>query len=186
MTMTMTLQAKQRRRRRQRAVGYVLVVAAWAGSIGLSTVLAPPEWLHLTALFVHLASLIVGLGAVLMVEWYALLWASEWRTVHDLRRVDKTLRLPIWLGLFGLLASGALLQPDLESPLTIVKLVAVLILALNGVALTRFTTRFVQFPLKMRFTSLPIRVRISFIGTAVLSQLAWWTAVGIGLLNTTT
>jgi hypothetical protein len=182
----MTPKAKQRRRRRLRAVGYVLVTVGWAASIGLSTLLAPPEWLHFLALFVHLASLIVGLGAVLMVEWYAMLWVSDWRSVHDLRRVDKTLRVPIWFGLIGLLASGAFLQPDLESPITIVKLVAVLVLSLNGVALTRWTTRFVLFPPKMRFGALPIRARIGFIGTAVISQLAWWTAVVVGLLNTAT
>ena len=120
----------------------------------------PPPWLHTVALFVHLASLIVGFGAVLMVDWYALLWVTEWRTVRDLRQVDITLKLPIWVGIIGLLASGALLQPDLGSPLTLVKLGAVLVLSLNGVAITRWTTSLARFPRKTRFSSLPRAARI--------------------------
>lgn len=182
----MTLKAKQRRMQRRRAVGYVAIAAGWAASIWVSTLLAPPPWLHGVALFVHLASLIVGLGAVLAVEWYGLLWATEWRSPRDLRQVDVTLRLPIWAGLIGLLASGALLQPQLDSTLTIIKLSAVLVVCLNGVALTRWTAYLSRFPRKMRFRSLPRKARIRFIASAVVSQIAWWTAVIIGMLNSTT
>lgn len=179
----MTLKAKQRLRRRRRAVGYVVVAAGWAASVGLSTLLAPPPWLHAAALFVHLASLVVALGAVLMVEWYALLWSTEWRSVRDLWQVDVTLKPLIWTGLVGLLASGALLEPDLESPLTLTKLAAVLLVSLNGVAITQWTFYLARFPKHMRFAALPPRARVRFIASAVVSQLAWWTAVIIGMLN---
>jgi hypothetical protein len=182
----MTLRSRQRLRRRQRAVAYVGVAVAWAGSIWLSTLLAPEPWLHVLALFVHLASLVVGLGAVLMVEWYALLWATDWRSARDLRQVDVTLRLPIWVGLIGLLASGALLQPDLDAPLTMVKLGAVLVVSLNGVAITQWTAYLARFPRKMRFASLPRKARLRFAASALVSQIAWWTAVIIGMLNSTT
>lgn len=182
----MTLKAKQRLRRRQRAVAYLAVAVAWAASVWVSTLLAPPSWLHGLALFVHLASLVVGLGAVLMVEWYALLWMTEWRSPRDLRQVDVTLRLPIWAGLIGLLASGALLQPDLGAPLTIVKLGAVLVVSLNGVAITQWTAYLARFPRRMRFASLPRKARLRFVASAIVSQIAWWTAVVIGMLNSTT
>jgi hypothetical protein len=180
---TMTLKAKQRRLQRRRAVAYVAIAGVWAASIWVSTLLEPPPWLHGVALFVHLASLIIGLGAVLTVEWYGLLWATEWRSVRDLAQVDVTLRLPIWVGLVGLLASGALLQPDLDSPPTLVKLGAVLVVSLNGVALTRWTGYLARFPRKMRFRTLPRKARIRFISSAVVSQIAWWTAVIIGMQN---
>jgi hypothetical protein len=182
----MTLKAKQRLRRRQRAVAYLAVAAAWAASVWGSTLLAPPTWLHDVALFVHLASLVIGLGAVLMVEWYAFLWATDWRSPRDLRQVDVTLRVPIWAGLIGLLASGALLQPDLEAPLTIVKLAAVLVVALNGVAITQWTGYLARFPRRMRFRSLPWKAQFRFVSSAIVSQIAWWTAVVIGMLNSTT
>jgi hypothetical protein len=179
----MTLKAKQRLRRRQRAVAYLAVAAAWAASVWGSTLLAPPTWLHDVALFVHLASLVIGLGAVLMVEWYAFLWATDWRSPRDLRQVDVTLRVPIWAGLIGLLASGAFLEPNLDSPATIAKLAAVLVLSLNGVALTRWTSYLARFPPRMRFRNLPWRARFRFVASAIVSQIAWWTAVVIGMLN---
>ena len=182
---TTTIKARQRRRKLHRAVAYVAIAAGWAAAIYVSTLLVPPPWLHTVALFVHLASVIVGLGAVLMVDWYALLWVTEWRTVRDLRQVDITLKLPIWIGIIGLLTSGALLHPDLGSPLTIVKLGAVLVLSLNGVAITRWTTSLARFPRKTRFNSLPRAARLQFMTSAVISQVAWWTAVVIGMLNST-
>ncbi|GAA1762479.1 hypothetical protein [Agromyces humatus] len=184
--MTTTIKARQRRKQRHRAVAYVAIAAGWAAAIWISTLLAAPPWLHTIALFVHLASLIVGFGAVLMVDWYALLWVTEWRTVRDLRQVDVTLKLPIWVGIIGLLASGALLQPDLGSPLTIIKLGAVLVLSLNGVAITRWTMHLARFPRKTRFSAVPRPARIRFISSAVISQIAWWAAVVIGMLNSTT
>lgn len=182
---TTTIKARQRRRQRRRAVAYVAIAAGWAASIWISTLLVAPPWLHTLALFVHLASLIVGFGSVLVVDWYALLWVTGWRTVRDLRQVDVTLKLPIWVGIVGLLASGALLQPDLDSPLTLVKLGAVLVLSLNGVAITRWTMHLARFPRKTRFGSLPRAARVRFITSAAISQVAWWTAVVIGMLNST-
>ena len=41
--------------------------------IFISTLINPPQWLQLVALFVHLISLVVGFGSVLAVDWYGLL-----------------------------------------------------------------------------------------------------------------
>ena len=68
-----------------------------------------------------------------MIEWHALLWATGWSNVRELRQADRTMILPVWAGLAELLASGALLEPDLAQPTTVVKLAAVLVLSLNGV-----------------------------------------------------
>jgi hypothetical protein len=35
----------------------------------------------------------------------------------------------------------------------------------------------------MRFRNLPWRARFRFVASAVVSQIAWWTAVVIGMLN---
>ncbi len=183
--MTTTRRQKQARRRRARAVAYAAVTAFWVLTVWLSTILRPAEWLHGVALFVHLASLVVGLGAVLMIEWHALLWATGWSTVRELRQADRTMILPVWAGLFGLLASGTLLEPDVTSTATQVKLAAVLVLTLNGVALTRWTSDLARVPPTARFRSLPRGVRVGFLTSAIVSQAAWWTAVAIGLLNAT-
>jgi hypothetical protein len=181
----MTIREKQARRRRRRLVAYASVTAAWALAVWASTVLSPPDWLHMAALFVHLGSLVVGLGAVLMIEWHALLWATGWSHLREFRQADRTMILPVWAGLAGLLASGALLEPHLEQPTTLVKLAAVLVLSLNGVALTRWTSDLARLPPRAHFRSLPRRARAAFVASAIVSQAAWWTAVVIGLLNST-
>jgi hypothetical protein len=183
---TSTLSEKQRRRQRRRILAYAGVAAAWVASVWISTLLAPPEWLHLLALFAHLASLVVGLGAVLAIEWHALLWATGWSSVRELRQADKTMILPVWVGVGGLLASGALLQPQLDSIQTVIKLIAVLVVAINGVALTRWTGELGRLPANASFRTLPRRVRVGFVTSAIVSQVAWWTAVFIGMLNSTT
>ncbi|WP_353827054.1 hypothetical protein [Agromyces sp. SYSU T0242] len=181
---TTTIRQKQQRRMRRRWLAYAVVTLAWAVTVGIGAVLSPPAWLHDAALFVHLASLIVGLGAVLMIEWHAALWATGWSSVRELRQADRTMILPVWLGLGGLLASGALLSPDLSSPMTLLKLGAVLVLSLNGVALTKWTSDLARLPGRARFQSLPRRAKAGFVASAIVSQLAWWTAVVVGFLNT--
>ncbi len=184
--MTLTLKQKRRRRQRLRIVAYAAVTVAWAASIWISTLLAPPDWLHTLALFGHLVGLVVGLGAALAIEWHALLWATGWSSVRELRQVDQTMILPVWIGLAVLLATGALLQPHLDSPATVIKLAAVLLVALNGVALTRWTGDLARIPPNARFQALPRGIRVRFVVSAVVSQIAWWTAVFIGMLNSTT
>ncbi|MGR0218581.1 hypothetical protein [Agromyces sp. ZXT2-6] len=179
------MREKQRRRRRLRLAAYAGVAAAWALTVWLGTLLSPPEWLRTPTLFLHLASLVVGLGAVLMIEWHGLLWATGWSTAREVRQADRTLIVPVWLGLAGLFATGALLQPDLGQPLTVVKLGAVLVLALNGVALTRWTADLARMPAKAHFGALPRAARVGYVVSGVVSQLAWWTAVLIGMLNST-
>lgn len=179
------LARRLRAQRLRRALAYAGVVVAWAASIALGAVLDPPAWLHAVALFVHLASLVLGLGAVLVIEWHGLLWATRWSSLREVRQADRTLILPIWVGLSGLLASGALLHPELESPATAVKLAAVLVLTLNGVALTRLTADLGRLPAELPFARLPRAVRTRYLASAVVSQLAWWTAIVIGLANTT-
>ena len=168
-----------------RAAAYAVVAVVWALTVWVSTMLSPPDWVRMPALFLHLASLVVGLGAVLMIEWHGLLWATGWSTAREVRQADRTLILPVWVGLAGLLATGALLQPHLDQPLTVVKLVAVLVLSLNGVALTRWTSDLARMPAKAKFRSLPRAARTGYVASGVVSQMAWWTAVLIGMINST-
>ena len=60
-----------------------------------------------------------------------------------------------------------------------------LVLSLNGVALTRWTTTLARFPRKVRFSTLPREGQFRFVSSAVISQIAWWTAVLIGMMNST-
>ena len=89
-----------------------------------------------------------------------------------------------WLGILGLFASGAFLEPNLADPLTVVKMLAVLVVAMNGVAMTRLTAELGRLPARARFAAIPRSLRMWCVWSAVVSQVGWWTAVILGMLNT--
>src|SRR5829696_3814537 len=116
---TTILRERRRSARHRRALAYWAVLLAWTASVAVSTTIQPTGWLHFSALFVHLASVIVGLGAILMVDYNGLLWAGGRRSLREVRESDRLALAPAWLGVAGLLLSGAFLHPNLESPLTL-------------------------------------------------------------------
>ncbi|MDY0908198.1 hypothetical protein [Microbacterium sp. CFBP9034] len=182
--MTIPLTERHRRTRHRRAVRYWCVLLAMYLSLTLGAELRPPEWLHYGALFVHLGSVIVGLGAAVLLEICGLLWIRGRSTLGDLRRIEPTVTGLAWLGIAGLLASGAFLEPDLAEPLTALKMLAVLIVALNGVAMTRLTGALGRLPAHVEFVRLPTRVQLWCLWSALVSQAGWWTAVIVGMMNT--
>jgi hypothetical protein len=178
------LAERRRVARHRRALGYWGVLVAMFLSLWVGSTVVPPAWLHTPALFGHLASVIAGLGAAVLLELSGLLWMLRRAALDDLRRVERLVSTLAWLGIAGLLATGAFLQPDLGEPLTAIKMVAVLIAAMNGVGMTRLTDELARLPAGVRFSALPRRLQAWCVWSAVVSQSAWWTAVLIGMLNT--
>jgi hypothetical protein len=135
----------------------------------------PPAQVHDVALFVHLAALVVGFGGVLAVDWVALLFAAGRRRLSDLLETADTMLVPIWGGYAGLVASGLLLEPDLHSPITQVKLVLVVVIGLNGgLAL------WLHNHLEHGAGRLPMMIGGL---CATISQIGWWGATLVGFLN---
>ncbi|MFI9063694.1 hypothetical protein ACIGQE_17670 [Streptomyces sp. NPDC053429] len=134
--------------------------------------------LHTAALFVHLASLVLGFGAVLSADYHGLLWAVGRCTLPEVLAATSRLHVPIWAGLGGLVASGLMLHPDLGSPLTLTKLALVSVLTVNGLQAGLLGHRLT--------TAAEVGRRLLIWGgaTALLSQVCWWGAVAIGFLNT--
>lgn len=52
--------------------------------------------LHEVALFVHLGCLIVGFGAVIAVDWMALLWVLGRRSLTEVLDLAGCVHVPIW------------------------------------------------------------------------------------------
>lgn len=127
----------------------------------------PAPLLHDLALFVHLGALLVGFGAVLSVDWVAALFIVGKRSFHEMMRAADNAAVPVWAGYAGLVLSGLLLEPDLASPVTQVKLALVLALGLHR-ALGRGAD--------LRWMALGGMC-------ATVSQLAWWGATVVGFLN---
>lgn len=178
------LAERRRKARHRRALAYVGVIIAFWLSLWFGASLTPPYWVHVIMLFGHLASLIVGLGAAVFLEFNGFLWMIGRRTVGDLRRSEHPVTALAWVGILGLMGSGAFLQPNLADPLTVIKMVAVLVVAMNGVAMTRLTAELDRLPARIPFSRVPPRMRLWCIWSAVVSQVGWWTAVIIGMINT--
>ncbi|MFJ4775975.1 hypothetical protein [Streptomyces sp. NPDC088762] len=155
------------------------VCAAWAASIWVAVHLRADSTLHMAALFVHLACLVVGFGAVLAIDYYGLLWLSGRKALSEVVGSTAPLHLPVWAGLGGLIASGAFLHPDLSNPLTCVKLGLILVLALNGVQAGVLHRRLAALDGRPATRPLLVWGAVS----ASVSQVAWWGAVAIGFLN---
>ncbi|GAB3162470.1 hypothetical protein [Amycolatopsis sp. NPDC004378] len=149
-------------------------------AIWLSTQLRPTTAWHDVALFAHLASLVLGFGAVLVADYFFALWALGRLAFGEAVHSASRLHLLVWGGLTGLVASGALLSPDLGSAATVVKLCLVGVLAVNGVRATVLGKR-------MALVEGPVPARLLVQGglTTAVSQLCWWGAVVIGFLNAT-
>jgi hypothetical protein len=135
--------------------------------------------LHAVALFVHLASLVLDFRAVLMADYYALLYLMGRCTFHDALNSAGRLHFPIWAGLAGLVASGVMLHPNLDSTPTRVKLGLVLLLTLNGLQAGLLNRRMTQ----QGTAALTPRLISWGASTALISQVCWWGAVIIGFRN---
>lgn len=156
------------------AVTMVILVAAplvfWACQI----VHLPPQ-VHDLALFVHLGALILGFGGVLCVDWVAALFILRKRSFLEMVRAADNAAIPIWAGYSGLVLSGLLLEPNLHSPATVVKLLLVLVIGLNGVVALG-VHRALAREADLRWMALGGSV-------AIISQLGWWGATIVGFVS---
>jgi hypothetical protein len=161
------------------------VTAAWAVAVTAAAAF-PLEHSGVAkgALFVHLMSMAVGFGAVVMVDVYGLLWLLGHRTLSELMTLVKAAHGVIAVGVGGLLASGIALKPDLSSPLGRLKLFFVLIVMLNGVAAQRTLHHLTEsLRADVRGASIPWAVFQRVLAAALISQSSWWGAITIGFLT---
>ncbi|MFE7544679.1 hypothetical protein [Streptomyces platensis] len=157
----------------------ILSTAALAAACWVAGHLHADPPLQMAARFLHLVALVVGLGSVLAVDWFALLWMLGRRPLPDVLRTACTLQVPIWLGLSGLVVTGLFLRPDLASPLTLLKLGLVLAITLNGLYAHWLGQRLAR----CGNAPVPRALRIQSGTAALVSQLGWWGASLIGFLN---
>jgi hypothetical protein len=162
---------------------------AGGAAIAASFVLAAGLWVSLhvqidpavrtAVLFVHLSSLVVGLGAVLVTDYHAMLWLAGRCSLREVGASAERLHLLIWLGLVGLVLSGFLLKPDLNSTITIVKLALVLVLTINGLQV-RFLSRRIAAASQRQMSRLEAAWGAA---SGLISQICWWGAAFIGFWN---
>jgi hypothetical protein len=158
----------------------IVVSLLISAAVFVSTRVQTPPLVHSIALFGHLASLVVGFGSVVGVDYFGLLWFLRRIPLETMLLQADRMSPLIWLGLGGLVVTGAFMEPQLGAPLTLIKMGCVVGVGIVGVlALSTKRTMMRQMP---RVTA-SVLIRGLFL--AATSQALWWSTVLIGFLNTT-
>ncbi len=134
------------------------------------------------ALFVHLTSLVMGFGSVMVVDTFGLLWLAKKRTLVQVNQVaDVTQRL-IWLGWSGLVLSGLVLitSKGYVDNMTKIKLFFVFMLGLNGIFLHLVKKTIEKYE---KQNAVPAIVKFRIAMTTTISQMGWWGAMFIGFIH---
>ena len=185
-TQPASLPASLTRRQKQRLVLLgMLCTAGWLASVLVGHYVDCGPELHRIGLAVHILALVLSFGTILVVDWLGLLWLFGKVEMHASGKLEAAAKPLIWGGLALLLISGALIDPDLTSLVTVVKLVCVLVLMLNGLSIAPAMHLLLALPPSTRFTELTRRLRLRLMIALTVSQTCWWTAVLIGLINST-
>ena len=167
------------------AYDYALRIGLWAMVVAAASIF-PLDHPHVTrvALFVHVMSMAVGFGSVVMVDVYGLLWLFGTKTLADVVELATVAHRVISGAVGGLLASGIVLRPDLSSPLARLKMLLVLVLMLNGAAAQRMLHRMKQtLPPDTRGANIPWAGFQRVMSVAMISQSTWWGAIAIGFIT---
>ena len=133
-------------------------------------------------LFIHLACLITGFGAVLVLDTFGLLWLLKKIPLSLVNKVAHVTQRLIWLGWFGMVASGLglIIIKGYVDNLTVIKLFFVAMVGLNGVWL--------HF-IKKSITNLgdnepmPLLIKFRMFLATTISQTGWWGAILIGFVH---
>ena len=160
------------------------VIGGWLVVVTIAS-LNQPSWpLRRGALFLHLAGLVAGFGAVLVADVHGVLWLVGQRRLADLLQITSALQPLIWAGMIALVASGLLLHPNISLLRTKIKLVLVLVATINGMWAHQLTKQ-----LAAQTGDAPAhvdqRLLLKVMGSGAISQGAWWGATLIGFLATT-
>lgn len=164
---------------------YAVVTGAWA-VVMVAAALFPLDDPQVTrvALFIHLVSMAIGFGAVVVIDVYGILWLFGQRTLAELVDLDTAAHTVIAVGVGGLLASGIALQPDLSGPLAWFKMLLVLVLMLNGLAAQKMLLRLRRtLPPTTRGASIPWAAFQRGLTAAMVSQATWWGSIAIGFIT---
>jgi hypothetical protein len=163
-----------------------IIFVALVAAAGLSTFVPADYALRPVALALHVLSMVAAFGAVLMIDWHGLLWLAGRRGLTESTRLAAAAGPIIWGGLGGLIVSGALLRPDLGSPLTVTKLVLVLLVAANGAVMSAPRRRLASLPAHISPVELSRHDWRRLMLATTVSQVGWWGAVIIGFINVST
>lgn len=134
------------------------------------------------ALFIHLVSLIVGFGSVIVIDTFGLLMLAGRQPLSQVKKVAAVTQRLIWLGWSGMVLSGTVLivYKGYIDPLTQIKLFFVAMVGLNGLYLHWIKKGMDKYENKKDIPAIWM-FRMS-LATAI-SQTGWWGAILIGFVH---
>lgn len=136
-----------------------------------------PAWLIL-----HLLALCTAYGTVIIVDIIGGLWLLGEVTRERMLKITAWAQPVIWTGLIAMMASGALLGPDLGKTLTKVKMTLVILLAVNGLNLDALRKRTKELS-GQSFWETPKSYKAWSIFSIALSQALWISIILVAVLN---
>ncbi len=133
-------------------------------------------------LFIHLTSLIVAFGAVMVTDHFGFRWMRNRMPFSRLVKVAATTQKLIWIGWGGLILAGVpllILKGEIDR-LMVLKLYCAVLAGLNGYGL-----HLILKSIKRYEDSDTVPTLLLFrLGLALaISQIAWWGAFIIGFLH---
>lgn len=133
-------------------------------------------------LFIHLTSLIVAFGAVMVTDHFGLAWLRDRVPFHRLVKVAGTSQPLIWIGWAGLVIAGIplLVLKGFVDELMVIKLYFVALAGLNGVGLHLLLKSLHRFE---GADAVPTLIMFRLGLALAVSQVAWWGAFVIGFLH---
>ncbi|MBO1269795.1 hypothetical protein [Arthrobacter cavernae] len=161
----------------------VAATAAWGLSVAAGYTFTFDQGIHRLALSAHVLAMVLAFGSVIVVDWVGFLWLIGRRGLHDTSRLESAASPLIWIGLAGLLLTGAFIHPDITSTATQVKMCCVLGLMLNAISLIPVMRGLHALPSGTMFKEVAANLRARLLLALVLSQAFWWTAIVIGFAN---
>lgn len=136
-----------------------------------------PAWL-----IVHLCALTVAYGSVLAVDFIGFLWLVGRMNREYMLRITNWAQPVIWTGLITMMVSGAMLGPDLSKPLTRIKMILVILLALNGLNLDMLRKRTIGLS-GQTFWGAPNSYKAWSVFSIGLSQALWLSIIAVAAMN---
>lgn len=133
-------------------------------------------------LFIHLVSLVVGFGSVLVTDFFGLLWMRGRMKLSFITRVADVTQKLIWLGYGGMIASGLglIILKGYVDNLTKIKIFFVAMVGINGIFLHLIKKAFENMGDDEQVPNL-LKFRMGL--ATFVSQLGWWGAILIGFVH---
>lgn len=133
-------------------------------------------------LFVHLVSLLVGFGSVIVIDSFGFLWLLKKVQLSFVMRVAETTQKLIWIGWSGMVFSGLFLitAKGYVDNLTKIKIFFVLLVGLNGIFLHLLKKAFEKI---QDGSTMPNILMFRMAITTLISQTGWWGALLIGFVH---